>query len=72
MYVCTYVATEGHEFLLAFYLVAGRYQQVTKGVETQQRALDIFWTFFIENAVSIKCLFYAASLQIAVVCMFSL
>lgn len=38
--------------LQAFHLVAGSYQQVTKGTEMRQRALDIFWTFFIENAVS--------------------
>ena len=37
----------------AFYIVAGSYQQVTKGTEMRQRALDIFWTFFIENSVSV-------------------
>ena len=40
-------------FTQAFYLVAGSYQQVTKGTEMRQRALDIFWTFFIENSVSV-------------------
>ena len=43
--------------------MAGSYQQVTKGAEMRQRALDIFWTFFIENAVSEK-LHVVASLYV--------
>ncbi|XP_065902948.1 rho guanine nucleotide exchange factor 12-like isoform X2 [Dysidea avara] len=45
-----YLASNRDPRDMAFHLVAGSYQQVTKGTEMRQRALDIFWTFFIENS----------------------
>ena len=59
MYICKYFIIIIILYRPALYFVDVSYQQVTKGAEMIQRALYIFWTFFIEYSVSLIIIYFS-------------